>query len=99
MRCVRCLDAHLVAEEFQGQIIDVCPRCHGVWLPRHEFDALIARRVGAGPSPRDDRRFDRRDERYDRRDARYDQDHRSHDSSARLPVQGRRKSWLMELFD
>ncbi len=87
MRCARCLDIHLTTEEFQGQIIDTCPRCHGVWLARHDFDGLIARR---GPPLRP------RNESY--HEPRHDQ-RNSHDSSARLPVAGRRRSWLSDLFD
>ena len=84
MRCARCLDVHLVTEEFQGQIIDACPRCHGVWLTRHDFDQFITRR---GPPQRAAPAYDQRD--YGR----------SHDSSGRLPVSGRRRSWLSDLFD
>jgi Zn-finger nucleic acid-binding protein len=91
MRCARCLDVHLTTEEFQGHIIETCPRCYGVWLMRHDFDTLIARR---GPPPRpapmyEDRRPSHEDRRSDR----------SHDSSARLPAYGRRRSWLSDLFD
>ena len=86
MRCARCLDVHLTTEEFQGQIIDTCPRCHGVWLARHDFDGLIARR---GPPPRM-----RQEGYYEPR-----HDRRSHDSSGRLPAAGRRRSWLSDLFD
>lgn len=99
MRCARCLDVHLVTEEFQGQIIDACPRCHGVWLTRHDFDQFIARR---GPPPRGGPVYDHRghDQRgYDQRG--YDQRGQatSHDSSGRLQIPGRRRSWLSELFD
>ncbi len=110
MRCTRCLNVHLTTEDFRGQIIDACPRCHGVWLSREDFERLTA---GASTSlPVRSRHDDgQRDGRYhdDRRsepyaDPRYDQryDRRSSDSSGRLPVQGRRRSWLhgiTELFD
>jgi Zn-finger nucleic acid-binding protein len=94
MRCARCLDVHLITEEFQGQIIDACPRCHGVWLPRNDFDQLIARR---GPPQRGAPAYDQRHApgpAYDER-----QYGSSHDSSGRLRVPGRRRSWLSELFD
>jgi len=45
MRCVHCLNVYLLTEEFRGQIIDSCPRCHGVWLTREEFDQLVACRA------------------------------------------------------
>jgi uncharacterized protein len=94
MRCSRCLDVHLVTEEFQGQIIDACPRCHGVWLTRQDFDQFIARR---GPPQRGGPAYDQRG--YDQRG--YDQRGQatSHDSSGRLPIPGRRRSWLSDLFD
>lgn len=96
MRCARCLDVHLTTEEFQGQIIDACPRCHGVWLARHDFDALIARR---GPPPRPAQSYDDRRHSHDDRRHSHDDRRHSHDSSARLPAQGRRRSWLSDLFD
>jgi Zn-finger nucleic acid-binding protein len=91
MRCTRCLNVHLTTEEFRGQIIDSCPRCQGVWLSRQDFDQLIAARsplrrgAYAAPSQSTDR------DRY--------YDGPSHDSSGRLRAQGRRRSWLSEIFD
>lgn len=87
MRCARCLDVHLVTEEFHGQIIDACPRCHGVWLTRQDFDQFIGRRGATRAAPPYEPR---------RRDHGYAD---SHDSSGRLPTQKRRSSWLSELFD
>lgn len=87
MRCARCLDSHLVTEEFHGQMIDACPRCHGVWLTRQDFEQFIGRRGPARPAPAYEQR--RRDHGYAN----------SHDSSGRLPAHGRRRSWLSDLFD
>jgi Zn-finger nucleic acid-binding protein len=101
VRCTRCLNVHLVAEEFRGQLIEVCPRCHGVWLPRADFDRLVAGADKDPPPPRRRRSHDHRDDYYSDDDVRYDR-RASHDSSGRLPAQGRRRSWLhgiSELFD
>ncbi len=112
MRCTRCLNLTLTTEDFHGQIIDTCPRCHGVWLSREEFERLVAHARTMPPPARARRDDDPRDRGYhdggyrdDRRRDQYDDpryDRRSHDSSARLPVQGRRRSWLhgiSDLFD
>jgi Zn-finger nucleic acid-binding protein len=91
MRCSRCLNVHLTTEEFRGQIIDSCPRCNGVWLSRQDFDQLIADRSRQRPGAYQQAPPPASQDRY--------YDGPSHDSSGRLRVPGRRRSWLSEIFD
>lgn len=92
MRCARCLDTSLVAKDVAGVIFDACPRCGGVWLNRGEFEQLLASRQQVRPAPR----YEHAPQRHHHQQQPYQN---SHDSSARLPVQHRRGSWLRELFD
>jgi Zn-finger nucleic acid-binding protein len=41
--CVKCKTTRMVSVIFgkSSIVIDWCPRCHGVWLDRGEFDAII----------------------------------------------------------
>jgi uncharacterized protein len=91
MRCARCLDTSLVAKDVAGVIFDACPRCGGVWLNRGEFEQLLANRQTTRAAPRY--------EHAPQPPYQHQPHHHSHDSSARLPVQHRRGSWLRELFD
>jgi Zn-finger nucleic acid-binding protein len=41
--CVECKDARLLAVVFgkSSIVMDWCPKCHGIWLDRGEFDSII----------------------------------------------------------
>jgi uncharacterized protein with PIN domain len=39
MRCPRC-DGTLLARSFHHVMIDVCPKCNGVWLDKGELEML-----------------------------------------------------------
>ena len=43
MRCPRCETSALVFDGRDGVMIDVCPKCFGVWLQLGELTKLIAR--------------------------------------------------------
>lgn len=56
MICPRCTDATLQAVIRDGVEIEVCPRCHGIWLDRGELTRLMAVdpiRASAAPIPAD----------------------------------------------
>lgn len=38
--CPRCPDQPLALQHRAKIEVDVCPRCHGIWLDRYELDAL-----------------------------------------------------------
>lgn len=40
--CPRCPDQPLALQKRNQVDIDVCPRCHGIWLDRYELDALTS---------------------------------------------------------
>jgi len=97
MKCPTCVDATLVMSDRQGVEIDYCPACRGIWLDRGELDKLLDRAatvatpavaaaapLRAAPEPRSRHQPDFEDSDY--RDGR------------RYP-QGRKKSWLSEIFD
>lgn len=94
MKCPTCTDSTLVMTDRQGVEIDYCPACRGIWLDRGELDKLLDRAATAitpnAPQrpaefmPRSRRQPDFEDSDY--RDGRRDQ-------------QGRKKSWLNEIFD
>lgn len=92
MKCPACPDTTLVMSDRQGVEIDYCPACRGIWLDRGELDKLLDRAatssapVGA-PAVRtvpQQSRPDFEDSDFGKRG--------SHQ-------QGRRKSWLNEIFD
>ena len=93
MKCPNCADTALVMTERQGVEIDYCPACRGVWLDRGELDKLLDRAPAAqaqaappvsGQMPQGSRRPDFEDSDY-RRGQPYQQ--------------GRKKSWLNDIFD
>lgn len=43
MDCLRCDGTALEERVREGVVIDVCPRCRGVWLDRGELEKLLAR--------------------------------------------------------
>ena len=92
MKCPNCSDSTLVMTERQGVEIDYCPACRGVWLDRGELDKLLDRAPTAqaptayagGQAPPSPRQPDFEDSDFRRR-----QPHQ----------QGRKKSWLNDIFD
>ena len=88
MLCPVCR-TDLMMTDRQGVEIDYCPRCRGVWLDRGELDKIVERSAGgsSGPSPRSGGHG------YERRG---DRDYDNEDSDRR---QGRRGSWLEDIFD
>lgn len=90
MLCPVCR-TDLMMTDKQGVEVDYCPRCRGVWLDRGELDKIVERSAGgpSGASPRSGgREYERRQGR-DYGDEREDSDRR----------QGRRGSWLEDIFD
>jgi len=51
--CLRCDGTALEERVREGVVIDVCPRCRGVWLDRGELEKLVAR-LGADANGDDD---------------------------------------------
>jgi|LNFM01.1.fsa_nt_gb Zn-finger nucleic acid-binding protein len=43
--CPRCPDQPMVLQKRNKVDIDVCPRCHGIWLDRYELDALTSQAI------------------------------------------------------
>jgi Zn-finger nucleic acid-binding protein len=84
MKCPVCPESMLVMSDRQGVEIDYCPQCRGVWLDRGELDKLIERAAETAPSAVPERPRDFKDTDYGRR---------SHSH------QGRKKSWLSDIFD
>ena len=92
MKCPACPDATLVMSDRQGVEIDYCPACRGIWLDRGELDKLLDRAAAAitpaapaaVPVSRGRQQPDFEDSDYRDRQ--------------RYP-QGRKKSWLSEIFD
>jgi Zn-finger nucleic acid-binding protein len=68
MNCPLCVDATLDVTFHGGIELDICPRCHGVWLDRGELDRLVGDRptVDAGAArSSNDRLGDRRHQHTD----------------------------------
>lgn len=100
MKCPVCKEVDLVMADRQGVEIDYCPTCRGIWLDRGELEKLIERssiieasgRGGYAQSPQYQNldEHDHHDDDYHGRGS-FGGKHSDH--------QGRRKSWLGELFD
>ncbi len=94
MKCPTCADSTLVMTDRQGVEIDYCPACRGIWLDRGELDKLLDRAATAitphaPQQPAESMPRSRRPPDFEDSDYR---DGRSHQ-------QGRKKSWLNEIFD
>ncbi|MDH4450218.1 MAG: zf-TFIIB domain-containing protein [Rhodoferax sp.] len=87
MKCPHCTDSTLVMTERQGVEIDYCPTCRGIWLDRGELDKLLDKAPAAPVAARPSHAPTHRD--FE------DSDFHGH---KRYP-QGRKKSWLHEIFD
>ena len=87
MKCPKC-DALLSEVTRAGVLIDVCPRCLGMWLERGELEKIAARLREVERDRDDDERYGRGPEPV----GRYDDDAR------RYP---KKKRWtdLFEIFD
>ena len=95
MKCPTCPDSTLVMSDRQGVEIDYCPACRGIWLDRGELDKLLDRAVSNSPSaPVQTTAAPRAPQHYKQPDF-DDSDYgkRGHYQ------QGRKKSWLNEIFD
>ena len=92
MKCPSCPDATLVMSDRQGVEIDYCPTCRGIWLDRGELDKLLDRAaVAVAPPVAASASVPRGRQQPDFEDSDY-RDLRRH-------PQGRKKSWLSEIFD
>jgi len=49
MNCPLCIDQTLEARHRQGIEIDICPKCHGIWLDRGEMERLMSDSADAAP--------------------------------------------------
>jgi Zn-finger nucleic acid-binding protein len=87
MKCPKC-DALLDEVTRAGILVDVCPRCLGMWLERGELEK-IATRLREVDRDRDD------DERY----ARSPEPFRQDDDDPRRYPKRRRWTDLFEIFD
>ena len=83
MKCPHC-DVMLVMTDKQGVEIDYCPQCRGVWLDRGELDKIIERSAGY-----DQEKAVRNSGSPELRHGHHEKDNHH----------GKRKSFLMELFD
>jgi Zn-finger nucleic acid-binding protein len=88
MKCPGCPESTLVMSDRQGVEIDYCPGCRGVWLDRGELDKLIERSASAAPARSQATSNVRQP---DFVDSDYQQDRNRNN--------GRRKSWLSDIFD
>ncbi|MBK9348431.1 MAG: zf-TFIIB domain-containing protein [Burkholderiales bacterium] len=89
MKCPSCPETTLVMAERQGVEIDYCPSCRGIWLDRGELDKLLERAVFASaPAPALVSQS-RKQPDFEDSDFR----------SGQRYQQGRKKSWLSEIFD
>ena len=41
MKCPICINIELKMTDRQGEEIDYCPDCRGIWLDRGELDKII----------------------------------------------------------
>ncbi|WP_296509501.1 zf-TFIIB domain-containing protein [Rhodoferax sp.] len=92
MKCPHCPDSTLVMTDRQGVEIDYCPTCRGIWLDRGELDKLLDKAAGspaASAMPASRAAPPPRHRDFE------DSDYHEH---KRYP-QGRKKSWLHEIFD
>ena len=55
MNCPLCVEETLDVTHHGGIEIDICPRCRGIWLDRHELDRLMGSSDSPDPSPRSPR--------------------------------------------
>jgi Zn-finger nucleic acid-binding protein len=92
MKCPHCPDSTLVMTDRQGVEIDYCPTCRGIWLDRGELDKLLDK---ATDSPAASAMPASRAAPPPRHRDFEDSDYHEH---KRYP-QGRKKSWLHEIFD
>ena len=90
MKCPVCTEPDLVMTDRQGVEIDYCPKCRGVWLDRGELDKIIERSASTAP-PQSSPGY--------RNEAPPYQEHGDHYDKHSKYGQGRKKSWLGEIFD
>jgi uncharacterized protein len=91
VNCPRCETSLLDERERTGVVVDVCPKCRGVWLDRGELEKMLA--------------YAQREVEHERRQYGYEReaassDRRGNDAGhydARVPR--RKKGWLENLGD
>jgi uncharacterized protein len=93
MKCPSCPDTTLVMADRQGVEIDYCPACRGIWLDRGELDKLLDRAAAATPVPA--AAVPARTQANYRQPDFEDSDYRKRGGYGN----GRKKSWLNEIFD
>jgi len=71
MNCPLCVDQTLDITHRNGIELDICPKCHGIWLDRGEIDRLIAEDA---PAPERSPARDARDRTRSRDDGDRDRD-------------------------
>lgn len=98
MNCPRCSDTILTMSHRTGIEIDFCPKCRGIWLDRGELDKIVERSEIERISERSERsNRGSRSEHPSDESGRYSRE--SDESGRYRSDQGRRRSWLSELFD
>jgi Zn-finger nucleic acid-binding protein len=107
MKCPKC-EVLLNEVTRAGVLVDVCPRCLGMWLERGELEKIAHRLREVERDDDDDRRYARPPEpyrRHDDDDARRYSDDRRHPDDRRYADDPRyhvkKKKWtdLFEIFD
>jgi uncharacterized protein len=96
MKCPTCTDTALVRSDRQGVEIDYCPQCRGVWLDRGELDKLIERSAMKASTPVGDGAARSQPQFVD---SDYDHYHGHGHGHGHSPQDGRKKSWLSNIFD
>jgi Zn-finger nucleic acid-binding protein len=100
MKCPKC-DVLLNEITRAGVLVDVCPRCLGMWLERGELEKISGRLRELERDRDDDDRYGPGSEPFRRHDddaRRYEESRRYHDDGRRYP---KKKRWtdLFEIFD
>lgn len=95
MKCPKC--EVLVNEVMRaGVLVDVCPRCLGMWLERGELEKIAARLREVERDDDDDHRYPRHPESHRRYD---DDDARRYEDDPRRYAKKKRWTDLFEIFD
>lgn len=50
MNCPLCIDQTLAVTHRHDIELDICPKCHGIWLDRGEIDRLLGEDEPTAPS-------------------------------------------------
>lgn len=96
MKCPVCTGIELKMTDRQGVEVDYCPECRGVWLDRGELDKIIERSGTQTPSyaqPEPQYRQPGHNQQHYEKKPHHDSHGYGHNG------QGKKKTWLSELFD